>query len=277
MNTPNQPITAMQSPKDAENAIVRDLAQLAVTPKANPHPDGLPFVIVPQGHAIAPVPIGHIPNRHRGTVKLRDALSFVAYVNRYGCGTSTIYATMDPARFVAVLNDHDSEQGVAGWRDWRADFTLPASREWQTWTKGDRRDVGQIAFAEFIEDNLPDIVSPSGDALMKMVLNFEATKASAFKGVHRLQDGSAQVQWVDEVKGNGSTTIPASIALSIPVFENGENYNVDARFRYRISDGKLTMRYELVRPHKVLESAFREVWDAIAKGVCMTPLLGTPE
>lgn len=280
--TPTQPNTPINVTPEA--AVVRDLAQQALAAKPHPHPDGLPFVVVPAGHEVKTLALEACPPRPKGTVKLRDATSFIDYVNRHKGVDAMIYATLDPARFLAVLNDHfpisvtPAEGCLVGWKDWRADFTVPASREWDLWHKANRKDMSQLSFAEFIEDNLPDIIDPSGDALMRLVLNFEATKSSAFKGAHRLQDGSTQVQWLDEVSGNGSATIPAAIRLRIPVFENDVLYEVEARFKYRISgDGKLALRYELVRPHKVLEAAFKRVWDDIVSGTQLKPLLGAPE
>ena len=67
--------------------------------------------------------------------------------------------------------------------------------------------------------------------------------------------------------------------LSIPVFENEAPRELDARLRYRIKpgEGSLSLWFELVRPHKVLEAAFRETWSRIAGETQVPVLLGTPE
>ena len=50
---------------------------------------------------------------------------------------------------------------------------------------------------------------------------------------------------------------------------------VTARLRYRIADqGKLTMWFDLLRPHKVLEDAVREVWHQIQTETGLTILNG---
>lgn len=258
------------------------LAQHSIAPKEHPHKDGLPFVIVPDGYSVRTLPLPDRPRREKGTVKLRDAASFIAYVNRFATVDWTLlYAQIDPARFVAVINDYGPPSPLHGvganWRDWRVEFVVPASREWATWMKVNREHMSQIGFAEFIEDNLPDIVSPDGAELLELTLNFEATRNSAFKSAQRLQDGSVNFAWVDEGKDAGTVRVPKEFVIQIPVFERGALYAVTARLKYRINDGKLSIWYELVRPHKVLELAFDEIWKQITDRTGKQILLGTPE
>ena len=51
--------------------------------------------------------------------------------------------------------------------------------------------------------------------------------------------------------------------IGIPVFWNGDPYQIDARLRYRVREGKVTFWYELIRPDKVLEAATAGVIDII--------------
>ena len=63
----------------------------------------------------------------------------------------------------------------------------------------------------------------------------------------------------------------------MPVFENGQKYRVDVRFRYRIGQGgDLTMWLELVRPHKVIEDAVKQLREHIGKETGLQVLNGTP-
>lgn len=257
------------------------VAQAAVQPKQHPHPDGEPFFVLPDGYSIEHVNLPDWPNRQRGHVKVRDAASFIAYVQRYQCNDTIIYSTLEPAAFVAVLNDHperqNRDQGLAGWRDWRATFEIPASREWKLWHAANRKDFSQVGFAEFLEDNLPDIVEPAGNVLLELALNFEAAKTGSFRGAHRLKDGSSTLQYVDETQAVGTIKVPDTFKLGIAVFENEAAREVEARLKYRIKDGTLTLRFELIRSHKVLEAAYRDTLAKIVEGTGIKPLLGSPE
>lgn len=66
-----------------------------------------------------------------------------------------------------------------------------------------------------------------------------------------------------EVSGEVSTTLPKEKRA--------------ARLKYRVKDGALTIWYELVRPHKVLEDAFRAIWSDIEAQTETKILLGSPE
>lgn len=246
-----------------------------------------PFVVVPEGAKIETIDERTLPQRPRGTVKLRDAASFIAYFLDHRVDRSRIYATLEPAAFLAVFDDFDTRSGPSGpdvdeqadWREFRASFAVPASREWRTWTGQDRKAMSQVDFAEFLLDNLPDVVKPDGSTLYDAALSFEASQTGNFKSAVRLQDGSHQLQWVSDTQagGNGTIKLPEIIELSIPVFENEQPVTVQARLRYRVKDGKLSIWFELVRAHKVLEVAFRGIWNRIGEATGTTVLLGSPE
>lgn len=263
---------------DPQAKFIAELAQQAAFPRVHPHGDGLPFVVIPDGHKVETLPLEMVPRRPKGTVELRDAASFIAYVQRYSGAQTLIYAQMDPARFVAVINEHAMDySNTAGWRDWRANFTVPASREWETWTGSNRQQMGQLKFSEFVEDNLPDIVSPDGATMLEMALNFESSRNASFKSAQRLQDGSIDFSWVDEDKDAGKVRMPKEFLIEIPVFERSKSYPITARLKYRVPEGKLSLWYELVRPHKVLEAAFNETWGQISTQTARELLLGSPE
>lgn len=254
----------------------------------NPINDGLPFVLVPDGHTVKYLSErDESPSRASGIVKLRDANSFISYFNRQKRSESLIYASLDPAKILGVIDDHhayddalsgdDSAKG-ANWRSYRVEFAVPASREWKVWTAKDRQPLDQLAFAELIEDNLPDIVTPDGSTMLSMALNFEASKEGNFVSAARLTDGSTNFVWKEDVNATGNKiTMPSQITMNIPVFENGALYSIDARIKYRVSNGTLKIWFELVRPHKVLETAFRSIWSQIEDQTSTKILLGSPE
>jgi len=254
--------------------------------KTNPIADGAPYVIIPDNCRIQYLDeVIESPPRAKGTAKLRDAASFIYYFNRFADGASQIYATLTPAKFIAVLDENGATAEFINnhsprFREYRAEFVVPASEEWNRWKASDRNPMGQLAFAELLEDNLPDIVEPSGHDLLQMALNFEASKSGSFRAVQRLQNGNVNLSWVDETKQTGESgtmTVPPSFKLSIPVFENGLIYPIEARLKYRVKEGALSIWYELVRPHKVLDEAFREIWTRISSETERNIMLGLPE
>ncbi len=283
MNYPREiPGTPLQASAGDMRTLL-DTAAAIGKPQRNPDQDGKHYAVVPDGYECQPLPTLEMPARPIATVKLRDAASFVAYWNDHAEARSRIYATLEPAQFLAVFDDFDTQNGdssiayQADWRGFRAKFKVPASREWLLWNNANRKHMGQLAFAEFLQDNLPDVVEPAGGALLEMALRFEASQSGSFIAAHRLQDGSHDLQWKADNNASGTVKLPEFIKLSIPVFENEQATELTARLRYRVKDGTLAIWFELVRPHKVLEAAFRATWAKVEEGSGASILLGTPE
>ncbi|MEW9586769.1 YfdQ family protein [Paraburkholderia sp. DGU8] len=273
-----------QGEKDAAAILAAGISLAG--PHKSPLNDGVPFVVVPEGYKVEHLlERDESPARATGVVKLRDANSFVSYFNRQKRPESLIYASLDPAKILGVIDDHRAFDAAntgnhdgANWRGYRVEFAVPASREWKTWTAKDRQPLSQLELAELIEDNLPDIVNPDGSTMLSIALNFEASKEGNFVSASRLQDGSTTFVWKEDVNATGNKiAMPSQITLSIPVFENGAPYSIDARLKYRVKDGVLKIWYELVRPHKVLEVAFRAIWSQIEEQTETRILLGSPE
>ena len=83
----------------------------------------------------------------------------------------------------------------------------------------------------------------------------------------RLSNGQNELTYEEQIEGTagkGKFKIPEEFTIGIPVLEGGLRYAVQCRLRYRIVDGgNLTMWYEIIRAHKILEDAITEVWKSI--------------
>lgn len=277
----------------ADAQIVADLARRAesatFTPRKAEYRDPAPFIVLRNSDGMERVEWlkEHVedPRRKTGTVQLRDAKSFISYYSVHGNG-APVYATLQPARFVGVLNEHTKDK--AGWRDHRADFTVRHSPEWTVWTKHNGQGAAfgsNEAFALFLEDNAPDIVKPEAANMLAIALNFRVNADVQFSVAQRLEDGNIDLGYRNVVSATaqsnagGKLKIPEQFVIEVPVWDgiDAKRYKIDARFRYRLREGKLTLWYELVRPHKIVEQAFKDLWTEIEKGTKATILHGTAE
>lgn len=278
-----------QDPIATAAQLGRQLAVAQQVPQVGKYQDAAPYVVLRDGTGNERVEFltGTLPppGRKTGTVKLNDADSFIKHYKVHGNG-APIYATLQPARFIAVLNDHTAD--APGHRDHRADFIVKHSREWETWTKHNGKGAAfgsNEAFALFLEDNAPDIIRPEAATMLAIALNFRVKADVGFSVAQRLDDGNIDLAYSNVVQGSatgaggGKVKIPELFAIHVPVFDGigAKLYKVEARFRYRLHEGKLTLWYELVRPHKVVEQAFKDVWTQIEKETRAPILHGTPE
>jgi uncharacterized protein YfdQ (DUF2303 family) len=231
----------------------------------------IPFVVVPNGYNIKHIEsLFANPSRNRGNTDLLDMVSFAGFVNDHkGSGAARLYgrppAIADgriiPPSFCAVFNDSWGAVAPA-WRDHTATWTCPLSPEWMRWVANSGKHMKQDEFARFIEDNLPDIASPPAADMLDLSRTLEAKKSVNFASSTRLSNGETQLKFEEQIDGTargGQMKIPDTFEIGIPVLLGGEGYRIEARFRYRIDGSKLSLWYELVRPHKIVEAVFRDL------------------
>lgn len=240
---------------------------------------GHPFSIVPDGAQVQDLESYlNAPLRKKGAVTLNDVGSFVAYVNAEKTEATRLYGLYKEPGFVAVFNDH----GTTGpaWKDYRAQYACPLSAEWRTWTGASGKQMTQADFAAFIENNLPDIAVPPAADMLEISRSLEAKKKVNFASGIRLSNGQNELTYEEQVSGTaakGKLTVPEEFTIGVQVLEGGTKYAVNARLRYRIADaGALTIWYELIRPHKVLEDAVQAVWLSIEQQTELTVFNGKP-
>lgn len=252
--------------------------------------NGTPVLILPEGFkAERLADLLPTPTRKKGTIKLNDAASFIAVVNDQKGDQTRLFGVLNPPSFTAVFNHLAA---TPGWGDHKAMYTPPLSPEWQAWNGMDKVPKSQVELAQFIENNLVDVVaaepkpeefypgSPDGATLLEVCNTLEAKKKVEFKSSIRMADGSTQFTYDEDVQGGarqGQLKVPEQFTLGIPVFENGPKWRLDVRLRYRIQEGgTLSMWLELIRPHKVIEGAVAELRKEIADGTALPILNGSP-
>jgi uncharacterized protein YfdQ (DUF2303 family) len=219
----------------------------------NPHEDGSDFVIVPSGSGqwrVEYLERPDLPHRKSGIVDVYDVASLCEYANRHlDQDASVIYARLDPAKFIAVLNDHGNAE--TGWGDHRCVFDLKHSPEYAVWIARSGKPMNQADFGEFIEANLPDFIQPQGAAMYEL----------------------------EAVGATGKMTVPEHFTIEIPVWAglNQKKHAFGARLRYRLGGGTVTFTFELDRPHKVVERAFEDVLSVIREKVAAPVFFGLPQ
>lgn len=256
----------------------KELAPKVIT---SPILDGKPFVILESEdgsqRALYLDERFEAPVRKRNILPMADAASFChAWDSQAELGKSAIYADKHKRKFTAVLDEHDEQPD---YREHRITLTLNQSAEYIAWNQKNGKPFdGNESFAEFIEENLPDFATPSGAAMLEMALNFKINASASFSNMVRLTDGNTQFTYSNESQ-SGAIKTPDKFTIVIPVHDglSEPSYVFDARFRYRLNGPKLTIWYELIRPHKVLDKAFADVAASIEEKCKSTILFGSPE
>lgn len=244
---------------------VRDIIENGVAKIKHQEFEGseFPFVVIPEGCRVESLReiADDFPSRVREVVQVATVESFIQYLDMFKTENTVIFANEDSKKVKAIFDYHSKEEG-ADWCDHQLILIFSFSPEWNTWAGKNGRRFGQEDFALFIEDNLPDIVEPTGLEMLEVARKLEATKSLTFKSGIRLDNGQQQLVFdevIEGVAGNGRIEIPQEFHLGIEVFKGDTPYKVTARFRWRIKrDTKsLELWYDLVRPHKIVEDAYK--------------------
>jgi uncharacterized protein YfdQ (DUF2303 family) len=200
------------------------------------------------------------PRRKSGTYAVTDVDSLLQYLAKHALLETELWGNAGRSEVRAVINAHNID---AGWSDHTATLTLPTTPDWKEWNARDGKLMEQTEFAEFIEDHLPNFVTPTGADMLELAQTFQATTKVDFDSSQRLKSGETQLTYVENTTAaagkKGALAIPDTFDIAVQVHERGPAYKVGARFRYRITNGQLRLAYRLIRPRDILDAAFDEV------------------
>lgn len=246
------------------DSAIKQLGALAVAAIGPQKIEGTTHLIVPEGfdHFDITSAIEQAqdePDRKKGTVQLRNIDSFLTYAeDQCQARTGYIYADPDARTLTAVFNDQ-KHVDYAGWRDHRAVYTAELSRELATWMEHNKKPMEQEEFAVFLEDNIADVVEPTGDTMLAIALTMQAKTEVNFSSSRRLDNGQVQLAYTENIDaraGAGSIEIPREFRIGLRLFKNSDGYSIKARLKYRLGGGKVKFWYELDRPENAIEDAF---------------------
>ncbi|GAA2946526.1 MULTISPECIES: DUF2303 family protein [Streptomyces] len=274
--------TTLEAKADGTQAVI-DVAQAAVAPQAL-EPGKVHVVALGRGEfrqidLTGPEHTGK-PPRKTGTTVVRDVDSFMAYFDKHGNDDSEVYADVERRTITAVLDAHTAKN--ARWGSHRLELRLRETSAWRAWLSMDGQLVPQAAFAEFVEDNLVDLVEPTAATMLELAESFEVTTSAEFQSSQRLDSGARKFSYVEEQTGKaghkGDITIPATLTLALRPFEGSEPYKVIARFKYRLdkAKGELRLGFKIERPADTLTAAFEDIRTLIDSDVPMAVLNGAP-
>ncbi len=220
------------------------------------------------------------PNRTRGLVNVYDVDSFVQYWNQFAeKDVSQIYADFkEESPYVLGVINHPSSEDEA-WGDHRIKLNFRQTPEWVSWVKNDRRAMGQVEFAEFVEDNLRDISTPPAADMLEIVKNFQAKSDVSFRSAVRLDNGEVKFETNEAITAKAGVRdliIPSEFVLGIRPFDTSEAYAVKCRFRYRIRDGALTLSYAMDRRADIVKDVVFGVITNIENATSINVMIGMP-
>jgi uncharacterized protein YfdQ (DUF2303 family) len=223
-------------------------------------------------------------------VNIGRTQSLIDYANRYKDADSLVYArgqveeNLIKASATIVFNPHPigSDQNLAGYGDFKAEYNFPLSKELLSWLKNNGNAMAQMEFANFLEDHVCDMTSDYDYERMDLEKTLGGKRADPIemlelsrglelrvneqvKNVGRLQSGEMQIVYsVEHTQSDGQPIrVPTWFNIKVPVFEGDAPHIIPVRLRYRVKEGKVIWFYELFSLNKIFDAAFDSVIDLI--------------
>lgn len=248
--------------------VLRDVLALARATGGPQDSGGVPYTVIPMDcklESLAQLKFSRYaehPQRIVQGVSVNDSASFCTYYALFADPNSRVFADEKKSQVLAIMDYHGAAEGAPRWGDHRLLLTLEHSDQWKDWMgkNGQAHKMSQLEFAEFIEDHTPDILSPDAATMLEMSRTLSAKTDVDYSSAIRLANGQVQLTYNEAVRGtfgSGKLEIPEFFTITVPVYFNGPRLSVQARLRYRLVSGKLSIWYDLLHASDLVHDAFR--------------------
>lgn len=252
------------------------------------------FLVVPKDFRVESLKHLVPPKRIEQKVNLTDVDSLILYVNRFKLEEqTTIFSQLrvNGCRLEAVMDYHEGNgSDNPFYCAHRAVFETVETPEWKTWCAANRKPMTQVEFATWLEDNLSLFVKPPDDAsdaptgaeLLELVKSLSGKSDVRFSSAVRLESGGNRLHYDEDVelRGQSSTqggdiVVPKNLVAAIKPFFGADWFAVRARLKYRIESRKLTLWFETVEPHKIIQDSVKLIVEKVEKETELKPLAGS--
>jgi uncharacterized protein YfdQ (DUF2303 family) len=241
------------------------------------------------------------PERREGTATLTELESFIALVKRFADEDSALFADRSETApsLTAVLNYHEAtSEGAPRFGDHRARYDFPLSDEWKAWTAANGKAMSQADFAAFLEDRIVDVTDPisaletskkvmeallcsfaSPSRLLDLARGLTVRVNSVVASQQNLKNGESVMRFETQHQDERGAPleVPGAFLVTIPVFRGNDAYQLAARLRYRVKEGRVTFWYELYRATETFDHAFTEACKRASSETELPLYMGKPE
>jgi uncharacterized protein YfdQ (DUF2303 family) len=241
------------------------------------------------------------PARRAGTAHVTTLQSFIDLTRRYtDADTSALFGDVTfPGPKLTAIIDYNAKgfDAAPNHLQHRILYPFPVTEELKTWMAMNEKPMGQVDFAQFIEDHIAELSAPfDGERqeyepmfrekfatpadLLSLSRELEIHVNSKVKQGVRLSSGERTVEFLEEhsnAKTGDPVAIPGIFMVAVRAFEDGEVVRIPARLRYRAGGGSISWFYSLYRLDFWLKTQVRNDLEKAAKETGLPSFEGAPE
>lgn len=217
---------------------------------------------------------GYLPNpeRIKASNEFADAESFAKYVNDFKDADTRIFASVKGGMVRAVLDYHRPSQ--ARWGDHVATLSPMKSPEWAALLSTCGKQMGQVEFAEWLEEWNHIIIDPQSAAMVEVAMNLQGSVNGQFQSTFNRANGSATFSYQEDVTTN-QVRVPDRMHLTLSPYWGSKLVNVCVFVRFRIVDKRPKFILALSGVQKIESDALLEIVTEVESATGL-PVLMTP-
>lgn len=243
--------------------------------------EGSQYIVVPVGFEVKP--LEHLqaqPNRVKAAPQFDCVKGFAGYITEFRTDGSKLFVkwTDSGLKAVAVLDYHEVDD--PSWCSWSATLHRVMSKEWCIWRAASGKWLAQVEMAEFLQDNAPDVVVPDAAEILEICSTFKSVTSVEFGSGYNIQNGAVQINYTETVGSTagskGSLHIPEGFTIGIPVLDRGAVNRILCRFRYKVQEKKLLLRFDIPQVHKILDAVMNGAVSELEALTKLQAFLGQP-
>jgi uncharacterized protein YfdQ (DUF2303 family) len=156
---------------------------------------------------------------------------------------------------------------------------LKPTHEFTAWEASNNKQMDQTDMASFIEERSRDINNPSAATMLEVCRDFKSKTEVEFSSAVNTSNSTIQLAYVEKQANSASKngmTIPEKLRLYMRVYQGMDSEVMEALFRVRVKEGKLTMWYSILNLPEIKIRAFETVVAGATTGIGRPILMGSP-
>jgi uncharacterized protein YfdQ (DUF2303 family) len=280
---PNPKALISDYPEPEEALAVAIRAGLTMAP-VHDAPGGRAFALIPENYTLQDVSDPHaLRPRPRGEVTVDERQSLTDYLNRFKEDGSVLIADIDRGEIRGLIDYHLASDPASELDDLAsrvravehaAVLKLRVSEEFRRWDEAEGKMLPQDEFAFFLDENAADVDEPEAATLIEISRDLEAVQGVQFKSSITTENGDRRFIYEEETRTKGDVVVPRKFILNIPIYAGEAPMQLEARLRYKVSGGGLSLGFAWHRVEYARQALFRQIATAVTENTGVPVFFG---
>jgi hypothetical protein len=273
-------------------AVVAELTSRLAAPTAPialPNGDTIIFHGNDLGKHIVPTINPDLPADVKAAETFATPLSLAQYVVMFKTATAILKASVSAFTVLAQLDYHEPVMNAEGKvfdAGCPGDKPVPQRNQHTATYKAELHPdfvkwrgkfgvlLGQVDYADFIEDMLHTIIAPEAADLLEALSDLKVHRSASFENKVDLRGGKIGLTFKEEDSQGGRLSLPDTIILGIPIFLGTAALQITLKLRYRLVDRALKLFVVCPGIDMIVRSEFERIAEEVREKTD-TPLFYT--